>query len=97
MKSTGNKVGSTLDKRSAPNAEIKLTIDDRRQPVAKKKEKKNIYLKNTEHWGLNETNFHILDVTPTTWRFIFDTVLPHIKNACEQIWSLQIKVEKLKG
>ena len=61
----------------------------------KKKQKKKIYLK--EHWRLNEITFQILIATPTAWRFTFDTVLPHINNACEHIWSLQMKVEKLKG
>ena len=73
-------------------------IDDRWQPVVKKKKRKKIFTeKNTEHSGLNETNFQVLGVIPTAWRFTFDTVLLHIKNSCEQIWSLQMKVEKLEG
>ena len=81
LKITGEKVGGMLGERIPPYAKIKLTIGDRWQSVVQKANKK--YLpKDIELLELHETNSQVLSVTLP--------VLSHIKNACEQICSLQM-------
>ena len=59
-----------------------------------KKTEKYYLLKNFQ--GSMKKNSQVVGIMPTARWFTFDTVLLRFKNACEEIWSLQMKVKKLK-
>ena len=85
LKITGKKIGGMLGKRIPTYAKIKLTIGDRWQSVVQNKK----YLrKSIELLGLHEANSQVLSVTLP--------VLSQIKNACEQICSLQMNGKSWK-